>query len=220
MLVSSGGVCVKICCSGFCSRRPEGVKCIYLYFQKLPPCVEDPPSLDRFTFSPQSKLECWGVIHLRAQQELCAAKEACTPHLHHTHATRTQVYTHILDLCGILTPLNHVMHSVSRHLDPLQADLYNGSAALPTLWPWVYICVYVQMVICLDSAVLSSRTLSAEGSLLSHAQSRYRYSHCCDPICCTRSSCSETLSSIFSQKSYNKVSGLVVTHVFVLLHSF
>lgn len=27
------------------------------------------------------------------------------------------------------------MHSASRHLDPLQADLYNGSAALPTLDP-------------------------------------------------------------------------------------
>lgn len=176
-------ICVKICCSGCCSTRAGRAKCIYLFFPKPPTVFGKPPSLDRFTFSQQYKLDSCRVIHLRAQRALCAAREACSPHLHHTHSASKQVCTHKLGLCGVLTPLNHVMHSVSRHLDPLQADLYNGSAALPTLDPErtsVCMCKWSFVWPGLCCQVAGAATAS---NFFSHTQSPHRYSHCYNPIC-------------------------------------
>lgn len=53
----------------------------------------------------------------------------------------TEVCAYTFHLRSILTPLNHVMRSVSRHLDPLQADLDNGSVVLQHLTLSVSVCV-------------------------------------------------------------------------------
>lgn len=93
-----------------------------------------PTPLDRCSLSPQSKLDGHGLIHLKAQRGLC------TTHTHtHTYA---EVCTYTLHLCSILTPLNHVMWCVSRHLDPPQADLDNGSVVLQHLTLSVSVCVF------------------------------------------------------------------------------
>lgn len=92
-------------------------ECLFIFSKTTNVCGK-PSSLDRCTFPPRPKLDGWGLIHLRASQELRAAEGARAL----VFSTRTA-----LDLCGTLALLNHVMHCVSRHLDPLQADPYNGS---------------------------------------------------------------------------------------------
>lgn len=148
---------------------------IFYFFLESYHHVWKTPSLDRCTLSPQSKLDGHGLIHLKAQPELCAAEETWTLHTH----THIEVCAYTFHLRSILTPLNHVMRSVSRHLDPPQADLDNGSAVLQHLTLSVSVCM-CKMVICLAWPALSPRLFSGAASasnLLSRIQSLYGCSH-------------------------------------------
>lgn len=78
----------------------------------------------------------WFIWKLNQSSVPLKKPELCT----HTHM-HTEVCAYTFHLRSISTPLNHVMRSVSRHLDPLQADLDNGSVVLQHLTLSVSVCV-------------------------------------------------------------------------------